>query len=662
MNIAQAISSAQEYQRAGNLEQAELLYREILHLQPDNIFILGSLGNVLRSKGHLDEAIRCYQKIIALDPKFAGSYNDIGNILRKKGLLDEAKAYYLKAIELAPKFEGSYYNLGQVFEDTGQLDKAIRYYQKTIELNPNLSGAYYNLGNVLVHQAQHDQAIHCYQKAIHLNPNFYEAYNALGNTFSEQEKLDKAVESFLNALEINPGFAEALCNLGNTLVHHGKLDYAESCYKRALIANHNLSPCYSNFLLSMLYNSRHSAQNVLSEHIKFAQRFEKPLLSSILPNTNDRTLNRKLKIGYVSPDFRRHSVAYFLEPVLAAHNRDRHEVFCYSLVSEEDEVTKKLQGCTDHWRNIAMISDEQAAELIRNDNIDVLVDLAGHTSNNRILLFARKSVPVQASWIGYPSTTGLSTIDYKIVDNYTDPPDTTDHLYTEKLIRMPESFSCYFPDGESPEVGSLPALISGQITFGSFNNFSKASPEVLELWTRILQRTHGSHLIMKSKVFLDDSTRDYVFDTFSKKGIAAERIELLSWEPSIRGHLDIYNQIDIALDTFPYNGTTTTCEALWMGVPVITLEGNTHASRVGFSLLSNIGLPEFAAKSAYGYVEIAVKLAKDLNRLQVLRERLRDMMAHSPLMDKNRFTINLENCYRTMWRKWCKSIQTNISG
>ena len=302
------------------------------------------------------------------------------------------------------------------------------------------------------------------------------------------------------------------------------------------------------------------------------------------------------------------------------------------------------------------MSDEEVAELIRKDKIDILVDFAGHTANNRILLFARKPAPIQVSWIGYLATTGLSTIDYKIVDSYTDPPGKTEQFYTEKLIRLPESFLCYLPDKDSPEVGPLPALSTGHITFGSFNNFAKVTPEVFTLWARILNELPDSRLILKGKSFSDKTTCQYAINMFTERGISAERITLQSWDPSPK-HLESYNQVDIGLDTFPFNGATTTCEAIWMGVPVITLAGTAYHSRVGVSLLSNVGLPELIAKTHDEYIGIAVNLASDIEKLQLLRKSLRDRMSHSPLTDAKRFTANLEMCYHKMWENWCNSVQ-----
>jgi predicted O-linked N-acetylglucosamine transferase (SPINDLY family) len=413
---------------------------------------------------------------------------------------------------------------------------------------------------------------------------------------------------------------------------------------------------YETLLLAMNYNPCHHPENIFYEHVRFAKQFAEPLYNNICPHTNERSPHRKLRIGYVSPDFKRHSVAYFIEPVLIAHEREHFEVFCYSDVIFPDDITTRIQAYVEQWRNILGMSDGAVAELISTDQIDILIDLAGHTNGNRSLLFARKPAPIQVSWIGYPATTGLSSIDYKIVDSYTDPPGMTDHLYTEKLLRMPDSFLCYLPDQDSPGVGPLPALSKGYITFGSFNNFAKLSTEFIALWTMILRDIPDAHLIIKAGSLSDKMTRQYAMNIFTKEGILEERIELMPPKLSIREHLDTYNRVDIGLDTFPYNGTTTTCEALWMGVPVITLAGNSHVSCVGMSLLSNISLPELIAKTSDEYIAIAVNLAGNLERLQSLRMRLRDMMEDSPLCKAKRFTSKLEICYRTMWETWCKSV------
>jgi protein O-GlcNAc transferase len=459
-------------------------------------------------------------------------------------------------------------------------------------------------------------------------------------------------------LESHPDNVEALNLLGRICRAKGQFDEALIYVRRAVRIRPDNYGLYQNLVFSMLYNSRHVAHTLFSEHLQLARQFEGTLLPGVLPHANEKTPNRRLKIGYVSPDFRRHSVAYFIEPILLSHSREHFELFCYSLTSLEDEVTARMKRYADQWKNIAGMEDHQAAELIRTEGIDILVDLAGHAYNSRILIFARKPAPVQASWIGYPATTGFSSMDYKIVDGYTDPPGVTEQFYSEKLMRLPGCFLCYLPDKDSPEVGTLPVLISGEITFGSFNDFAKVTPEVVALWSAILKRIPDSTLMLKAISFSDRGIHQYVNDMFAKHGIDSERIELLPFAASFPEHLSLYNQIDIGLDPFPYNGTTTTCEALWMGVPVVTLAGNTHASRVGVSLLSNIGLPELIAETPDEYVAIAVTLAADVNRLQSLRARLRAAMEQSPLTDAARFTLNLENCYRKMWETWCASGET----
>ncbi len=653
MDLSQAIQSALEFYQAGNPGRAESICLEILKERSDNAEVLYFLGVIYFQSGNYDPAIKYIEKSLLFNEANADAYHILGMAFQAEGRLDSAIQCYQKAIQINPNYVEAYSNLGNAVKEKGLLDQAINYYQNAIRLNPNLSVAYRNLGVAHQEKGNLDEAIGYYQTAVRLDPDSAGTYHLLGYAFMQQNRLHEAVDSYRMSLRINPDSAAVLSNLGSALGHQGKLDEAEDCLKRAIQIGPNYLNAYETFIMMMNYDARYDARSIYSEHLKFAEKFAKPLSSVIAPHTNEKSLDRRLKIGYVSPDFKQHSVAYFIEPALNVHNRELFQILCYSNGPVQDEVTMRLQHYSDEWRNIAGTSDEQAVELIRKDGIDILVDLAGYSSNNRVLLFARKPAPVQVSWIGYPATTGLSTMDYKIVDSYTDPPGTTEQFHTEKLVRMPGSFLCYMPDRDSPAVDALPALASGHITFGSFNNLAKVSPMLIETWTKILKMIPGCRLVMKAKSLSDRSTRDYVMELFTRKNVEADRLELLSWEPSVRGHLDLYNRIDIGLDTFPYNGTTTTCEALWMGVPVITLAGNTHASRVGVCLLSNIGIPELIAETYDEYVEIAINLAADIKRLKTLRGSLRAMMASSPLTDAKRFVGNLETCFRTMWKKWC---------
>jgi protein O-GlcNAc transferase len=655
MSFDQTIKSALENHRAGNLQKAEFIYKNILIKRPNDVDALHLLGVLRHQLGDYDSAITYIRKAIEIDIGFAEGYNNLGNVIRDMGQIDEAEIYYQKALQIDPNFAIAYNNLGNIYTEKKLPDKAIFFLNKALQIDPNFAEALSNLGKVLDEIEHFDEAIACCQKAIQINPNYANAYYNLGTIFFNKGHLSEAISCYQEALRRKPLFAEAFNNLGNAFKDKGQQNEAEQCYKKALQLNNDHS-AYSNLLLTMNYNLSYNPHRIYSEHVLFAKQFAEPFHSEIFKRANDHISRRRLKIGYVSPDFRKHSVAYFSEPVFINHNSDHFEVFCYSNSLKHDEVTKRIQDHTDQWHNITGMSDKEVAGLIRKDQIDILVDLAGHTAQNRILVFAQKPAPIQVSWIGYPATTGLSTMDYKIVDNYTDPLGMTENFYTEQLIRMPESFLCYLPDSASPEVGALPSLTSSHVTFGSFNNFPKITPEVVRIWGEILKAIPDSYLVLKAKSFSDEMTRDYALQMFFREGIEGYRIKLYSWAPSTKEHLSLYNQIDIALDTFPFNGTTTTCEALWMGVPVITFAGAAHASRVGASLLSNVGLKELIACTQAEYIDIAVKLASDIKRVQTLREKLRGMMAHSPLTDDKRFTANLEICYRHIWEEWCSSV------
>jgi predicted O-linked N-acetylglucosamine transferase (SPINDLY family) len=637
-------------------DEAISCYQKALQLNPNDVDAYYNLGCVLQEKEEFDEAIACYQKALELNPNSAEAYTNLGVTLSKKRQLDGTISYYPKAMEHNPNFNAVYYyDLARALDNRGLFKDAIYYYKKSFEYLPISANLYFNLANALNKSRKFDEAISNYINAINLKPDFIEAYNNLGNTLHKQGKFDEAISYFEQALQHNPNFPEVYVSLGNILKDQGKINEAENCYKHASQINPNIVLPHEALLFVMNYNPCHHPENIFYEHVRFAKQFAEPLYNNIRPHTNERSPHRKLRIGYVSPDFKWHSVAYFIEPVLIAHQREHFEVFCYSDVIFPDEVTTRIRANIEHWSNILGMSDKCVAELINTDQIDILVDLAGHTDGNRSLLFARKPAPVQVSWIGYPATTGLSTVDYKIVDSYTDPLGMTEQFYSERLMRLPECFLCYLPAPDSPEIGSLPSTTLGHITFGSFNNFAKVSSFVLSLWVKILKAIPNSRLIMKAESLVDKTVCRNLSDLFIREGVDISRIELLSRVPLVKEHLNLYNRVDIGLDTFPYNGTTTTCEAIWMGVPVVTLFGKSHASRVGLSLLSNIGLPDLVAKTHDEYISITVNLAKDFKRLQSLREHLRDMIRYSPLCDAKRFTSNLEMCYRQIWEKWCKS-------
>ena len=618
-----------------------------------NVEHIFNLGYLSQQEGRLNEAIAFYKQVIQLNQNITDAYYNLGTIYQDKKQYDEALKYYRETLQRNPGIFSAHFNIGVIFAARKNFDEAMMHYQQALKINPRLFDAFYNLGTVHEEKKEFQQAAEYYQKALDINPNLAEAYNSLGNISAKLDDLDKAMENYLAALKRNPNYVEALYNLGNLFRDLGKIKEAEIFFRRALEINPAYFACYSGLLFMMLYNPQYDMQKIFTEHVNFAKHCTTEIPFKIGQYKNEKSPSRRLRIGYVSPDFRRHSVSYFIEPILRAHHREQFETYCYSDVTFPDEITGRIQVSADNWRSIVGMTDEEVCKSILKDKIDILVDLAGHTENNRLLVFASKPAPIQISWIGYPATTGLSSVDYKLVDSFTDPVGTSEVFYTERLIRLQDGFLCYQPDNESPPIADSPILTTGHITFGSFNNFNKLSTETLRLWAKILRAIPNARLIIKSLSLSKKAIRRYAIDKFRQEGFDMDRVELMSWIDSTRMHLETYNRLDIALDTFPYNGTTTTCEALWMGVPVISLAGNTHVSRVGVSLLSHGGLPDLIAKTEDEYIDIAMTLANDVERLQSLRKKLRDMMAQSPLTDEKRFMRNLEECYRKMWDKWC---------
>ena len=685
------------FQEMGKLDEAEEYYRKTLQYNPGYAEAYNNLANVLKERGQTDEAIRNFKKAIALKPASSilhynlgviyqeqrdienaiQSYKNalqhdpknkkillmLGDVLQQKGQiygsresLQEAERIYYDMVQSQPSDYSAHTNLGKILQDQGRHAEAIACYRKALELNPCYDEAHFSLADALHETGSVDDSILHYQRAVEFNPKFIDAYNNLGVVLSESNRLDEAISSFENALRLDSHSvksARAFSNLGNILSELGEAGEAEQHYRQALSADPSLSKVNSNLLLAMNYNPRYDASEVFSEHLNYANRFAEPHYRISYSYKNDKNSNRRLLIGYLSPDLRCHSVAYFIEPVIAAHDRDLFEVFCYSDVEKPDEFTGRIKNLASQWRDVSRLTDELIYDMIRDDSIDILVDLTGHTAKNRLLVFARKPAPVQVSWIGYPSTAGLKTIDYKIADRYTDPPGESDQYYTERLLRLPDCFSCYLPEKDAPEVQPAPVLRNGYITFGSFNNLAKVSEEIAVTWVGILKALPTSRFILKAKGLISARAKKDWTEFFQSRGIAENRIELHSPIPTAAQHLAFYDRVDIALDTFPYNGATTTCEALWMGVPVVTLAGKTHASRVGVSILSNVGLTGLIADSADDYKRIATGLANNFENLASLRNSLRGMMQQSPLTDAKKFTTNLEKAYRDMWLEWC---------
>jgi len=606
------------------------------------------LANALASAGKSSEAIARYEQLLALHSDFPEAHNNLGVVLASRDRIDEAIAHYERAIMQRPRFADAHNNLGVALVSQGKLDQSIHHYERAIDLNPEFADAHNNLSLVLSSQGKPDGAAAYSKRALALKPDYAEAHNNLGIALAAKGEINDAIQHYRRAIALRPNFPNAHNNLAVALVSQGRIDQAISHYQLALALNPDYVNAHSGLLFTLNYADTLDPAAIYQAHIGFARRWETPLVSQIEPFFPDRTPDRRLRIGYVSSCFRRHSVAYFIEPVLAHHHSHRFEIYCYHNNPNEDEVTQRLKKRANHWRSIVGLSDEQAAQQIREDRIDILVDLDGHTANNRLLVFARKPAPIQVTWLGYPNTTGLSTVEYRLTDELADPTGMTERYHSERLARLPECFCCYQPPREAPEVSELPARYKGYVTFGSFNYTGKITPEVIAAWAEILQAVPRSHLALKNSGLGEPDMQRMVQQAFAKLGVEPQRLELRGQDRSVSDHLARYGEVDIGLDPFPYNGTTTTCEALWMGVPVVTLEGRTHAGRVGVSLMTGLGLPEYIGRSVEEYAATAVRWALDLEHLGTLRNELRSRVAASPLTDAPRFTQHLERAFLAM--------------
>ncbi len=636
----------------GDIDQAIRKYERAISHWSEHAETQNNLGNVRALKGQTEQAVAHYERALAIRPDYAEAHFNLGLVRFLQGQTEQAVAHYERALAIRPDYAEAHCNLGNALAVQGRNDQAILHLERALSLRPNYAAAHNNLGNVMKLQGETDQAVAHYERAVSLLPDYAEAHYNLGNALRVQGQTDRAVAHFERVLSVRPDHAEAHNNLGNLLAVQGRPGQAIVHFERALSLRPDYAEAYSNLLFALNYEPNRDLAVVYDAHLDFARRWEAPLATRVETPLRERHSERRLRIGYVSSDFRAHSVGYFVEPVLKHHDHKQFEIFCYSNHPQEDQVTERLKSQVDHWLSLVGRSDDQAAQQVRADQIDILVDLNGHTANNRLLLFARKPAPVQVTWLGYPNTTGLSAMDYRITDGFSDPVGATDHLYSEKLVRLPECFSCYQPPLDTPEISEFPARKKGYVTFGCFNNMAKITPEVMAVWARLLHAIPGSHLTLKNLALSDDSVRKRVSQAFTEAGIKPERLELIGRDRSSRVHLERYWNIDIGLDPFPYNGTTTTCEALWMGVPVVTLAGTTHAGRVGLSQMSNLGLTELVAHTEEEYISIAQRLAADCERAAALRAELRSRMAASPLTDGQRFTKSLEQAYRTMWKDW----------
>jgi len=687
--VSDLFVQSRQFTQSGQLEEAARIYNQILALEPDNPVAHVELGMIALKRGQQELAIDCFSKAIEIDPNQPDSHNILGIALSKAGDLPAGAHCFRQAIELGAGNALVHSNLGSNYKDQGKWVEAVACYRKAISLDPQYLGAYVNLGELLRHHGELDAAAEIYRQALSIDPdlvkiqsglastlhdmrNYHEAatifkkiaanhpdfpgvHNDLGVALMNIGNFGEAIASFKTAIVKTPNFAFAHNNLGGALMAQNELDAGIVCFRKALQIDPNYSRVHSNILLTMNYLSGATQEQIYEEALRYDAQHAKGLLQFQPSFHNSKEKDRVLRIGYVSPDFRSHSVAHFTRALLGAHSRDRVEVFCYANVMKQDQITADFEMQADHWLSIVGLKNEDVADRIRSDQIDILIDLSGHTGNSRLLVFAYKPAPIQVSWLGYPNTTGIACVDYRLTDSVADPQGAADRLHTEKLIRLPQGFLCYQEDDPNPAVSAPPCLERGYVTFGSFNHLPKITSDVVGVWSTILKLIPNSRLVLKSGPLLDENISVKCRNMFVDRGISRDRLDLFGGQPSREEHLGMYSRIDIGLDPFPYNGTTTTCEALWMGVPVICLRGDRHAARVGASIMHHAGLPELVADSRDEYIDLARTFAGDMQRLAKLRNTLRRKMRESVLMDLPLFTETLESAYRKMWIAWCES-------
>ncbi|MGE3772175.1 MAG: tetratricopeptide repeat protein [Gammaproteobacteria bacterium] len=633
---------------AGRRAAASALLREAAALAPEDPEVLNNLGSVLREERQLEEAIVCHHRALRLQAEFPEAWCNLGNALYDYGRLEEAELSFRTALTQRPAFPSALINFGNVLRRRGRAEDAIACYRKALALDPGIAFAYNNLGTALKTLGRWQEAVVAYRRALELEPGSAIAYYNLGNVLKEAGEAAEAERLLLRALELDPALAEAHLNLGNLRKEQGRLDEAMTCYSRAVAARPDYAAAHANLLFTLAYVDGLSQARIFELHRDWGRRHAQGLARR--DHANDRSPERRLRIAYVSPDLRSHACAFFVEPLLRHHDRTQVEVHAYAEVAQPDAVTQRLQGLCDVWRSTVGLTDEQVADLIRADGIDVLIDLAGHTANGRLLALARKPAPVQVEYLGYPATTGIEAMDWRLTDAVAEPVGAREAFYTERLHRLPHSLWCYQPFADMGEVSASPAQARGYVSFGSFNNYAKVGPRVVALWAEVLKAVPRARLVMITVP--QGEAQAALWARFESLGVARERVVL--HDRLGRGeYVSLFGEVDVALDPFPCNGGTTTCDALWMGLPVVALRGETFLSRASLSVLAASGLADFAVEDEAEYVELCRRLASDVEALSVLRAGLRPQLASSPLLDAAGFTRDLEAAYRAMWRAWC---------
>jgi len=612
--VLQKLQIALTHFQARRFAEAEALCREALSIDPGSADAIGMLGLIAYQAGNPPAAFELLKKAVALQPQHAKFHHDLGLVLSALGRSEQAAKAFEEAVRIRPDYADAWNNLGTVLKQLKRLRDALAAFRRAIALRPDFVEAHYNCGNVLKELRFFDDAIAAYRRAIELRPDFAQALSNLGAVLKDVGEVEQSVGVTRKALEIKPDLVAA-----------------------------------SNLLCTLHYSDHSTPESLYREHENWDLVFGRQFARDIRKHQNDPSPGRVIRVGYVSPDLSRHPVGRCLVPVLSNHDHTSFQIIAYSDAPSPDDVTARLRACTDVWRETAHLRDDQLAELIRQDGVDILIDLASHTNGNRLAVFARKPAPVQVTWLGMPTTTGLSAMDYRLSDPYLDPPDIATERYSERTVRLPHCYWPYDRPSLTATINAPPSIVNGFITFGCLNNCCKMSDATLQLWARVLLAVPDSRLLLRAA---SGHAASRIQNAFGRAGVDPSRLDFVDHQPHEQ-YLATYNRIDIGLDTVAYGGHVTSLDSLWMGVPVVTLAGDVPVRRAGLSFCANLSLPNLVATTAGDFVRIASELAADRAALSQYRATLRVRLEASPIMDGPTYARDLEKVFRDLWSQWC---------
>lgn len=678
-DITQVFSAAVEKHQAGDLAGAEQLYRSILTKVPTHPATLCNLGAVLVRQDQVEAAAQCYAMCLAESPGYPDAHYNYGNLYRRIGQYRDAVNQYQLCLRANPRHGSAQFNMGLAYSSLGELAAAVNCYTQTLAVEPNHADAYNrlgdaylrlgkvnegieqfriytslkptdprglnNLGLAIANAGRSAEAVDILKRAIAMRPDYPDAHNTIALAYEALGRKDDATEHYQEAVRLNPEFADAWSNYGTNLTEQGRIDEAIAAFRFSLKARPNTSQIHSNLLLTLNYSSHLAPEDIAEEHKQWADLYA-PGETPPPAVPTDSSPDRRLRLGYLSGDFRDHTVSGFIEMVLSNHDRTKFQLTGYANVGRPDATTLKLQKLCDQWRLVHGMNDEAIAAQIREDQIDILIDLSGHTAGNRLLACATRPAPVQMTLFGYPNTTGMRAFDYRITDDIADPPGQTEHYYVEQLLRLSGLAWGYRPPTDAPEVGPLPSTTQNVFTFGCLNNAAKISQECLETWVKLLLAIPQSRLVLLAGQ--SQTGADRLRKKFADANIDSERVELLFRLPR-QEYFATYSRFDLALDPFPYNGGITTCDALWMGVPVLGVAGKSYVSRQGVSVMTHVGYPEFIADSPAQMIEVAKMWSSNREWLADIRSGLRQQLIKTGVADGAKYARRLESGLRQAW-------------